>query len=114
MAKEAVFVITLSPAPTVPVTLNYATRDGTATAASGDYTSKSGSILFAPGETSKEIVVPVTIPLPVGRPTELFYLDVAWPTGSVNSVTRGTGICTLPGGGTIIIPILTISNVLVA
>jgi len=41
-----------------PVTVNYATSNGTATQP-GDYTSSSGSLQFAGGETVKSFVVPI-------------------------------------------------------
>ncbi|MBS7789777.1 cellulase family glycosylhydrolase [Roseococcus sp. SDR] len=52
------FTVTLSQASATPVTVNYATSDGTATAGS-DYTAKTGSLTFAAGETSKTITVAV-------------------------------------------------------
>ena len=97
MAQEAVFVVTLSAAPTAPLTLNYATVDGTATAASGAYTATSGVLTFAIGETTKNVVVPVNLPLPAGTPSELFTLAITWPSGSINTIARSPGICTLPG-----------------
>jgi hypothetical protein len=39
------------------VRVNYATADGTATIADGDYTEASGTLIFAPGETSKTFTV---------------------------------------------------------
>ena len=36
-----------------PVSVDYATADGTAAAADNDYIPASGTLLFAPGETSK-------------------------------------------------------------
>jgi hypothetical protein len=52
------FTVTLSAASSQAVTVNYATVNGTATAGS-DYLAKSGSIMFAPGETTKTITVTV-------------------------------------------------------
>lgn len=101
MAKEAVFVVTLSPAPTTSVTVNYTTRDGTATAAGGDYTPTSGTLTFAVGETSKEVVVPIQL-ASTGEASEQFYLDVTWPSGSSNTVADGTGVCTIPGSTTVV------------
>ena len=112
MAQEAVFVITLTPAPTTAVSLNYTTRDGTATVAAGNYTLTSGVLVFAPGVASQNVVVPVNLPLPVGDPSEMFYLDITWPSGSVNTISRGEGICTLPG--TAGLPTVSISNPTVA
>ena len=52
------FVVTLSPAATDPVMVDYATSDGTATAGE-DYTQKSGRLTFAEGETSKTVSVDI-------------------------------------------------------
>src|SRR5204863_264091 len=52
------FAVALSVPTTATVTVNYATSNGTATAGS-DYSATSGLLTFAPGETSKNIVVPV-------------------------------------------------------
>jgi hypothetical protein len=72
--KEAVFTVTLSRASNVPVTVTYATRNGTATAGT-DYEAANGSITFAPGETSK--AVPVTLlGDQVFEPAETFFLDL--------------------------------------
>ena len=52
------FVVTLAPAATFQVTVDYATNDGTATAGS-DYTETSGTLTFAVGDTAKTVSVPV-------------------------------------------------------
>jgi subtilisin-like proprotein convertase family protein len=52
------FRITLSSAPETEVSVDFATSDGTATAPS-DYREKTGTITFAPGETSRSIFVNV-------------------------------------------------------
>jgi hypothetical protein len=57
-SSSAVFTITLAPASPNTVTVGYATSDGTAVA-STDYTSTSGTATFSPGQTSKQVTVPV-------------------------------------------------------
>ncbi len=58
-SRNASFVVSLSsPAPAGGVTVDYATADGSATAPS-DYAAASGTLSFAPGETSKTVAVAV-------------------------------------------------------
>jgi len=57
-AGIASVVVTLSTAAGQPVTVDYASSDGTA-GAPGDYTATNGTLTFAPGETSKTIDVPI-------------------------------------------------------
>ena len=52
------FYVWLSSGSSVPVTVNYATVDGTAVAGT-DYVASSGTLTFAPGQTSQYISVPV-------------------------------------------------------
>jgi Calx-beta domain len=58
-AGKAVLTVTRAGANGATATVAYATADGTAKAAK-DYTAKSGTVTFAPGETSTRIEVPVT------------------------------------------------------
>ena len=53
------FAVTLDPAATGRVTVDYATADWIATAGS-DYTTTSGTLTFAAGERSKTVSVPIT------------------------------------------------------
>jgi hypothetical protein len=56
--KLMTFTVTLSAAYDQPVTVNYATRDGSAVAGS-DYVATAGMLTFAPGQTSKTITVAI-------------------------------------------------------
>ena len=53
------FTVTLSAAYDEAVMVNYATADGTATTADSDYLAASGTLTFAPGETTKTFTVEV-------------------------------------------------------
>ena len=57
--SDLAFTVTLSAAATSPVTVAYATANGTATAGS-DYAASAGTLTFAAGETSKVVHVQVT------------------------------------------------------
>ena len=54
---NAVFTVTVNPAPAAPVSLQWTTNPGTA--GSGDFTAGSGTLSFAAGETQKTITVGV-------------------------------------------------------
>ncbi len=69
-ATTATFTVTLSAAAAGAVTVNYATSDGTATAGS-DYTTTSGALSFAAGETTKTITVAIIGRHRSSRPTRL-------------------------------------------
>ncbi len=73
------FAVTLSAAYDVPVTVAWATADKTATAG-GDYQAASGTLTFAPGETSKTISVLVKGDR-VPEPNETFVVNLSSPTG---------------------------------
>jgi hypothetical protein len=81
------FTVTLSGSSGQPVTVNYATSDGTATAGS-DYTATSGSLTFAPGETTKTVTISVTGDRTF-EPDETLTLAVTDAGGS--ALASGTG-----------------------
>lgn len=88
-AANATFTVTLSSASTQTVTVNYATSDGSATVAQGDYTSTSGTLTFAPGTLTK------TVPVPIGATTvahasRYFYLSISSPTNATVVSSSGT------------------------
>src|SRR5262245_50680349 len=55
----AFFTVTLSSAFGVPITVNFATADGTATTANNDYLPRSGVLTFAPLQITGGITVSV-------------------------------------------------------
>ncbi|HEX8311981.1 MAG TPA: Calx-beta domain-containing protein, partial [Chthoniobacteraceae bacterium] len=83
--KEAIFTVTLSGARNVPVTVNYATRNGTATEA--DYEAATGAVTFQPGETTKTITV-LVVGDGIREPNEQFFLDL---TTEKAGTATGTG-----------------------
>ena len=71
----AVFTVTLAPTSTQPVTVTYATADGTASAGS-DYTATSGTLVFAPNQGSKTVNVAV-LGDTVDEPNETFFVNLS-------------------------------------
>ena len=86
------FTVTLAKASSQQVTVAYATADGTATAGA-DYTATSGSLSFAPGETSKTIAVPI-IGETLFEPDETFSMKLSTPVNAVLGTATATGTIT--------------------
>ena len=77
---ELMFVVTLDKAATGPVTVNYATANGTATAGS-DYAALTGTLTLAAGETSQMVHVVVNGDTAV-EPNETFSFSLSNATGA--------------------------------
>jgi hypothetical protein len=78
---------------TQTVTVPYWTTDGTAMAGH-DYVTKSGTLSFAPGDTTKMINVPI-INDTTQEGAENFYVKLGNPSPTGASVTKGTGEVTI-------------------
>ncbi|MGE0125482.1 MAG: Calx-beta domain-containing protein [Vicinamibacterales bacterium] len=87
--NNAVFTVTLSGSPAQTVTVNYATASGTASPGV-DFSSRSGSLSFTPGTTSRTIVVP-TIPDTLIEGNETFTLTLAGATNATIGRATATG-----------------------
>jgi hypothetical protein len=91
-AANATFTVTLSTASTLTVAVNYSTADGTA-AAGADYQTTSGTLTFAPGETTKSINVPI-INDTMDEPSETFFVNLTNASNSVILDNQGQGTIT--------------------
>ncbi len=87
---NAVFTVTLDP-PNIeePVTVDYSTQDGTAKAGV-DYEAVSGTLTFAPDQTSQNILVPI-INGTTYKPTEMFSVNLSNATNAIIEKGQGTG-----------------------
>jgi hypothetical protein len=94
---DFVFTATISAAQSQAVTVNYATVDGTATAAAGDYTATSGTLSFAPGETVKLITVSVNADS-LNEPDELFSVVLSSPSNIALGIPVGLATITNDDG----------------
>lgn len=74
-----------------PVTVHYATANGTA-GAPADYAATSGDVAFAPGETAKPVTVLVN-PDTVDEPDETFTVNLSAPAGA--GLVDPTGVGTI-------------------
>ena len=81
------FPVSLRPTPLETVTVDYTTKDLTATAGS-DYTATSGTLTFSPGETTKTVRVPITDDM-INDNGELLAVEFTNPTGAARLITLG-------------------------
>ena len=87
------FTVTLGVAYDQPVTVSFRTVNGTATTSDNDYVAKTGTLTFAPGETTKTIWIEVK-----GdnkrEANEYFYVDLFDDSGN-SWFTKSRGIGTI-------------------
>jgi hypothetical protein len=86
------FAVTVPGASGQTVTVSYATADGAATVANGDYLAASGTVTFPPGTVSQTVEVTVNGDT-VGEPDETFTLNLSNPTNA--TILDGSGMGTI-------------------
>jgi len=109
-SETANFLVTMSRAVLTPVTVHYATFDGTATAPL-DYTATSGILTFAPGEIAKTIAVPV-VRDQIADPDETFTLRLFNAAGA--TIVKNSGIATIGESDRLPQPVVLIDDIAVA
>lgn len=102
------FTVALEEAAATPQTVDYWTADGSAEAGS-DYVATAGSLVFAPGETERQIVVPILGDL-LAEDDETFVLHLLGPAGTAEA----TGTIFDDDGGSDAEPTLTVADVAVS
>ena len=103
--QNASYTATLSQASSQTISVNYATANGTATAAS-DYTATIGTLTFAPGVTTQVINIPI-LNDSLNEADETFTLTLSSPTNATlgTTTTVTTAITdTLTAGVTTVLP----------
>ncbi len=80
---------------TSTVTVDYKTVNGSATAGT-DYTTTSGTLTFGPGQTAKNIVVPI-LDRSGAAASRSFSVTLSSPTNAV--IVNGTGVVTIGASG---------------
>jgi Calx-beta domain/Right handed beta helix region len=92
LTKTATFTVKLSVPSSSPVSVKYATANGTATAGS-DYVAKSGALTFNVGITSLTLPVTVNGDTTV-EPNETFTVNLSSPTNALIADAQGVGTIT--------------------
>jgi VCBS repeat-containing protein len=87
-----VFSVSLSQPSKQPVSVNYNTADGTATAAEGDYVPTAGTLNFTKGHSAQTITVLVN-GASVAEPDESFFVKLT--RASHATIANGTGVGTI-------------------
>src|SRR6185503_18845900 len=88
-----VFSVSLSNPSYLPISVNYATADGGATTADGDYQGTNGTLTFAPGQTT-----PLTVTVLVNGDNKFelddqFTVNLSAPVNA--TIADGTGVGTI-------------------
>jgi VCBS repeat-containing protein len=86
------FTVSLSQPSKQPVSVKYATADGTATAAEGDYAPTAGTLNFAKGQTAATVTVLVN-GATVAEPDETFLVKLSGASHA--TIADGTGVGTI-------------------
>lgn len=82
-------VVSLSEASSSDVAVSFATADGTALFSDADFWQTNGRLVFAPGETSRTIVVTIVGDTRV-ESNEVFYVDLSDPSGATLGKSRSS------------------------
>ena len=86
----ASFDVTLSKPLTTPVTVGYATANGTA-AAGSDYAAQSGTLTFNPGQTAQSVIIDVLGDDLASEDNETFAVNLSAPSGANIADGEATG-----------------------
>jgi len=106
-STNLIFTVTRSGDDTDAISVDYVTADGTANTPD-DYLSKSGTLDFASGISSKEIQVTVNGDTD-SEPDQTFYVDLSTCSGCTISDTQGVGTITNDDGS--VLPTISINDV---
>jgi len=90
VASQEAFTVSLDYASALPITVSYSTADGTAKAGTNYTAVVNGTVVFAPGETSKTILIQ-TLDDGIIEPNSSFTVTLSNPTGATLARSQGTG-----------------------
>ena len=82
--SSAVFTVTLNPSSATPVSVNFATADGTAMAGT-DYVATSQTVILSPGTVEQTVTVPL-----LNSAGKTFYGQLSSPSGAPVWISKGS------------------------
>jgi hypothetical protein len=88
--KTLDFSVTLSKAPWQPVTVKYATADGTATVANNDYVAAANTLTWNPGDPVTRTVSVTVNGDTLAEPDETFTVNLTSPTNATIATAQAT------------------------
>ena len=94
---KATFTVALSGVTELPVTVSYATADGTAAdatlnaLAASDYVAQTGTLRFEPGDVTSQQIVIDLIADATDEKDETFFVNLSGPTGATIADAQGIG-----------------------
>ncbi len=106
------FPLYLSSPSSQPVMVNYVTADGTGptgAVAGTDYTTESGVVTFAPGQTTQTIYVPI-IGNQNSGPNKTFTVNLTTPVGATLADSQATGLIVNANGVGVSVGDVTVQN----
>ena len=90
--RNLIFTVSLSAVSGKQITVSYATADGTAKAVD-DYTSATGTVTIAPGQTTSPITVPIKVDT-LSEDNEAFVVNLSNPVNATIADGLGNGTIT--------------------
>jgi hypothetical protein len=107
----ATFTVTLAPVSSQTVTVGYATADSSATTANGDYLAASGTLSFAPSESTKTIAVTINGDTAI-EGTEAFFVSLGNAVNATLADEQGIGSIVnddVPAGPSVSVNVATVA-----
>ena len=106
MPRSMVFIVKLSKPASQISSVGYATRPGTA-GAPHDYTHVSGRVIFMPGDSVRQIIVPIR-DVQYGPDDRWFEIELSNPSGVNLDQTSIKGV--IPGVRPLSQPVVSVNN----
>jgi hypothetical protein len=99
------FTLTLSNPSSQSISVNWATADGTASAAAGDYVAANGTVTFPAGSTTQTFSVTITTHATSG-PAKTFFVNLSVPLNATIATFQAVGTILPATSAEAVVPVL--------